>query len=461
MTSFFKISEKTAHPLQAIEIIQDLEFFLKNFSNTKIIALAKVLGNSNFLARWVKRHSNKALEVLEENLDVPWNLERFQLSLNEKISHVAPEDQEKILEVLLDFKYRQLFRITLRDIGLEKNFSEIGAELSYLACSILQGAFSWQKSTLESQWGQVFLEDSGANHFSVLGMGKLGGSELNFSSDLDLIYFYDQDQGEVKFNGTISSRTPHEYFCKLFEKTTQLLGKKTSEGFLYRIDLELRPEGKAGAMANSLDAMENYYEIFGANWEKQALLKAAWAAGNSELCQKLLQRLHPFIYPKNIGFDFLKDLRNMKEKLSASIQNSSQSGFHIKLGKGGIREIEFFVQSLQILYAGKIPELQTTNTLMTLGGLEKFQLISPLKYQALQGAYFFLRTLENRLQQIEEQQTHRLPQSSEELALLARRMGYEDTELRKAKDHLLDDLQLHCEQVEISFQEMFDRSTEA
>lgn len=423
----------------------------------KVEALLRVLGNSDFLARWATRYPERAATALDGDLERPWSDEDFLAELSHLQAMAPGKDEEFLVSVLLEFKYRHLFRISLRDLGLRKPFAEIAGEFSALARSILQISFEWQNRRLQAEYGLPRLsKDAAEIPFAALAMGKLGGNELNFSSDVDLIYFYGSDEG----SGGPQGLGPHEYFTKLSERCSYFLQRKNSEGFLYRVDLELRPEGKAGTIANSLDAMEDYYENFGAPWEKQAMIRASRGAGDAALVAEFLQRIHPFVYPKLRDFSFLKDMKSMKEKIMQAVRARPQRGFNLKLGDGGIREVEFFVQALQLLFGGREHSLQIANTLEAMRRLGKAGLIEPEEEAELSEAYVFLRTMEHRLQLVEEQQTHELPQDAEELRDLARRMGYDDVDAEAATEKMLRDLELRRGRVQSRFEALLSNRFE-
>ncbi len=458
------IADETAHPAQAREVYQTLLPALNSLPGTsapgKQEALLRVLGNSNFLARWARRHPEGVAEILNRDLSAPRSQDEFFAEARSFYDKPEGIDETELAERLLDFKYRHLFRISLRDVGMRRPFREIVAEFSGLARAILQAALDWQSSELRKECGPALsLEDPPTEiPFCILAMGKLGGNELNFSSDVDLIYFYGSDQGKIAKK---PEWNPHEYFTKLAERVSAFLRRKTAEGFLYRVDLELRPEGKSGALVNGIDAMEDYYETFGHDWEKQAMIRASLAAGDAELCRDFLRRIHPFVFPKMSDFGFLDRLARMKEKILESIRQRLNQAFHVKLGEGGIREAEFFVQSLQLLFGGRYPELQIPNTLEVLPRLRDAGLIEASEEAALETAYTFLRTMEHRLQLAEEQQTHELPETDEELRQLARRMGYADRDANEATARMLRDLQKHRLTVQSIFNDLMSKRYEA
>jgi [glutamine synthetase] adenylyltransferase / [glutamine synthetase]-adenylyl-L-tyrosine phosphorylase len=445
----------TAAPDQAIHAFDVVHSHLKSkstLSQSLIDATLSVFGNSNFFARWAQSNPEKVASLLEhgeKHLKKISTLNDLLEILQRQIPKFKSLDRSAIAKALIDFKYQQLFRITLKDVGWGHPFTEVAGEFSDLAKAILEFALAWHLAHFEEQIG-IPLSISKASRplpYSIMAMGKLGGHELNFSSDIDIIYLYGSDKGDVLSHGSRMELSPHEYFSKLSERITQFFNQKTAEGFLYRVDLELRPEGKSGTLANSLDAMEAYYESFGADWERQAMIKAGLAAGDPKLFQQFLSMIHPFIYRKSTDFNFLGSLREMKEKIVQDVRAKFSHAFHVKLGEGGIREIEFFVQCLQLLFGSKLATLQTPNTLEALRRLHQAHLIDTEEEQKLSQAYIFLRTMEHRLQLIEEQQTHQLPTTQAELNQLARRMGYSDEDVHQATDSMLNKLETHRDYV--------------
>lgn len=456
--SLAELRRWTAYPERALEVAGPcLSHALSAKDSRKVQALLRVLGNSDFLSRWARRYPERAATVLDGNLERPWDDEDFLAELRHLQVMDPGKSEEFLVSALLELKYRHLFRISLRDVGLGMAFAEIAGEFSALARAILQVSLERQNQRLQAEHGQPRLRKNAAEiPFAALAMGKLGGNELNFSSDVDLIYFYGSDEGSSGPQGL----GVHEYFTKLAERFSAFLQRKNSEGFLYRVDVELRPEGKSGALTNSLDAMEEYYESFGAPWEKQAMIRASRGAGDAGLVAEFLRRIHPFVYPKLSDFSFLKDMKVMKEKIVQAVRSRPERGFNLKLGDGGIREVEFFVQALQLLYGGRHHSLQIANTLEAMQRLAKARLIEPQEESELSDAYVYLRTMEHRLQLVEEQQTHELPQDPEELRALARRMGYADADPDAATEKMLQDLELRRRRVQSRFEALLSNRFE-
>ncbi|MDW7643957.1 MAG: bifunctional [glutamate--ammonia ligase]-adenylyl-L-tyrosine phosphorylase/[glutamate--ammonia-ligase] adenylyltransferase [Desulfuromonadales bacterium] len=337
---------------------------------------------------------------------------------------------------LRQYKAREVLRIGSRDLCGLANLQEVTAELSALAAATLQRAYEVCDHLLRQECGTPLLDAPDGTcpmepEFTILGMGKFGGRELNFSSDIDIIYFYSSERGRTTGiddgrGGRKNSLHLHQYFVKLSEMITRAIGEVTADGFVFRVDLRLRPEGNSGEMANSLRSAEVYYESWGQSWERAAMLKARPVAGSIALGERLLRNLEPFIYRRYLDYAMVEDIKTMKQKINQSLTREQEGELNLKLGRGGIREIEFFIQALQLIYAGKNMALREKNSLRALTVLHKEGLIEEADYQVLTGAYIFLRTVEHRIQVVQERQTHSLPVDRRELESLARRCGFPD-----------------------------------
>jgi [glutamine synthetase] adenylyltransferase / [glutamine synthetase]-adenylyl-L-tyrosine phosphorylase len=344
----------------------------------------------------------------------------------------AVTDFTALLKTLRCFKRSEILRIASRDLNGLAPLEEVTAELSSLAAACLQVAHDVCRQSLIREYGTpLVLTESGPRpaEMTVVGMGKLGGNELNFSSDIDIIYFYESDNGETSgikdssgdSRGVVSL---HAFFNKLGEMISKALSLATEDGFVFRVDVGLRPEGKSGDMAVSLRSAEIYYESWGQSWERTAMLKARPVAGSLDLGERLLKTLQPFVYRKYLDYNLIEDMKNMKLKIDASLTRSMEGETNLKLGRGGIREIEFFIQALQLVYAGKNPLLRERNSLKALDTLLTARLISEEDHLRLSDAYRFLRTVEHRIQVVQERQTHNLPTKDHEILALARRCGF-------------------------------------
>jgi glutamate-ammonia-ligase adenylyltransferase len=346
---------------------------------------------------------------------------------------VSPETgYSALLPILRRFKVMEVLRIAARDLNGLAPLEEVTAELSSLAAAALQVAHDVSRRILIAEHGVPLMQTPAGfreAELTIMGMGKLGGRELNFSSDIDLIYFYSSGEGETAGvadgQGGMKGKIPlHSFFVKLAEMITRAVSQVTEDGFVFRIDLGLRPEGKSGEMAVSLDAAATYYEYWGQTWERAAMLKARPVAGSLELGERLLAVIEPFIHRKYLDYNLIEDMMAMKKKIDASLARKQEGEYNIKLGRGGIREIEFFIQALQLVYAGKNPALRHRNSLQALAALRDARIVTEDDYNALRESYRFLRTVEHRIQMVQERQTHNIPQKEDELRALARRCGY-------------------------------------
>ncbi|MDP9187398.1 MAG: hypothetical protein M3O72_08605, partial [Verrucomicrobiota bacterium] len=329
--------------------------------------------------------------------------------------HRAPENDVAAnnFRVLRRWKNKEMTRIALRELANAAALEETTAELSQLAEICVREVFA--------HWNAKFRESFGspAADFGVLALGKLGSRELNHSSDVDLIFLYSEE-------GEVSPRVSHhQWFNRLAEKILETFAKRDPEGALFRVDLRLRPEGSAGPLARSLESMENYYAGFGETWERIALIKARGIAGDRELAYEFLRQHQPFIYPRSPTPDLLDEIAKIKRRIERDVIRSDSLERDVKLGRGGIREIEFVVQTLQFIHGGRHIFLRETSTLDALRGLSRLELIPRKEVAGLDQAYRFLRQVEHRLQIEAEQQTHTVPREPTALNRLARSLGFD------------------------------------
>ncbi len=324
------------------------------------------------------------------------------------VENEKPSDIGGWQRLLRHFKYRQMIRIVARDLDSFPPVQEIVSEWSDVADLLISAAYDAAYDIYARQFGAP---DNCVG--TVIALGKLGGSELNMSSDVDLLCLYATDDG-----GKISN---HEFYTKVIALMTRHLSAVTEDGFAFRCDHDLRPEGPKGPLVNSIDAAERYYETFGADWERQALIRARPVAGDLKLGNLFIEFVTPFVYRKSLFISDLSHLREMKKLMEAKARDSVQD---IKLGRGGIRELEFLVQAFQQVYGGKVKSVRRPNTFDAIEALEKNSLIHPHGALALKDAYAFLRRTENMLQIAGDQQTHALPS---DLSGLARCMKTDET----------------------------------
>ncbi len=285
--------------------------------------------------------------------------------------------------------------------------------------------------------------------YFILGMGKLGARELNYSSDIDLIVLYDADR--------VRGASPDTLGPLFVKATRQLLGlidQRTADGYVFRTDLRLRPDPAATPLAVSVEAAEAYYESVGQNWERAAMIKARPVAGDIEAGNAFLRNLRPYVWRKHLDFAAIQDVHSIKRQITAYRGGAriAVNGHNIKLGRGGIREIEFFCQTQQLIWGGRIPELRQRRTVDTLNVLAELGRIEPQTTEEMIAAYRFLRRLEHRLQMINDEQTHELPEDDAGVARIATFMGYVDA--RKFRDDLLH----HLGRVEHHYAHLFEES---
>jgi [glutamine synthetase] adenylyltransferase / [glutamine synthetase]-adenylyl-L-tyrosine phosphorylase len=314
------------------------------------------------------------------------------------------------------WKSREMTRIALRELADAADLEETTAELSQLAEICVTEVYTHWNAQLRASLGSPSAE------FAVLALGKLGGRELNHSSDIDLFFLY-SDEGQV--SPRVSN---HEWFNQLAEKILKTFIAADPKGPLFRVDLRLRPEGSAGPMARSLESMENYYAGFGETWERLALIKVRGICGSRELAYEFSRVLQPFIYPKSPTPDLFEEIANIKRRIERDVVGADKLERNVKLGRGGIREIEFVVQTLQFIHGARHTFLQETNTLTALRALAQLELIPQNEVLDLDRAYRFLRRIEHRLQIDAEQQTHTVPQEPEALMRLALSLGFDSTQ---------------------------------
>ena len=381
--------------------------------------LSRLCGTSQFLADTLRRHPTLLAWLLEPRTMRPWLADELEADLS---SNLRPfKEREGRLNTLRRFKYRHLLRIGCRDILGDADLTVTTEELSRLADVSLRAACRWAEERLTAQYGTPVGPDGTPTGFAVIGMGKLGGDELNYSSDIDLIFAYGDD-GDT--TGGDSSRLPNgDFFTEAVRLIADSLEAVTEEGHAFRVDLRLRPEGRMGALILSLDGYRTYFANRAELWERQALIKARFCAGDPDVGARFLDLARPFVFRPGLDPAIVALVRKMKRAIDESLSAKGDSHRNVKLGPGGIREVEFLVQALQLLYGGDDPWLRERNSLRAIFRLIERGYLSPDRGRFLGEALTYLRTVEHRLQILHEFQTHRLPEDPEELGRLARRVG--------------------------------------
>lgn len=325
-------------------------------------------------------------------------------------------DEHSLLKILRHYRRREMVRIAWRDLAGWASLTETLADLSHLADALVDNALNKVYQRLTQQFGvpmsKAELKADGTvitpaqqQYLVVIGMGKLGGQELNFSSDIDLIFAY-PEAGE-----TVGGRIPQtnqEFFVRVGQQLINALHQINADGFVFRVDMRLRPFGDSGALALNFDAMEDYYQAHARDWERYALIKARAIAGDKNAGEQLLNDLKPFIYRRYLDYSAFESLRNMKALIDQETRRKGLTN-NLKLGVGGIREVEFSCQVFQLIRGGRERDLQSRRLLPTLERLKAHRLLSAKEVQQLHEGYCFLRLAENHLQAIDDRQTQTLP----------------------------------------------------
>jgi [glutamine synthetase] adenylyltransferase / [glutamine synthetase]-adenylyl-L-tyrosine phosphorylase len=314
------------------------------------------------------------------------------------------------------WKGREMTRIAVRELANVASLEETTCELSQVAEICIRNVFEHWNTELRQQYGSPTAE------FAILALGKLGGGELNHSSDVDLLFLYSE---EGQLTAHISY---HEFFNRLGKRILETFSTQHPAGSLFRVDLRLRPEGSAGPLARSLESMENYYAGFGETWERLALIKARGIGGSRELAYEFLRQHQPFIYPKSPSPDLLDEIASIKRRIERDIVGADKLERDVKLGRGGIREIEFIVQTLQLIHGARHPFLQESGMLKALRALRQLDLLPREEVLTCDNTYRFLRRVEHRLQIEAEQQTHIVPREAEALRRLALSLRFPSSE---------------------------------
>ncbi len=385
--------------------------------------IAKLGGTSQFLADTLRRRPTLLPWLLEPGTMRQWLADELEAELDQ--SARAFDRPEARWNALRRFKYRQLLRIGCRDILGDADLTVTTEELSRMADVCLSAAWRWAEADLRHRYGAPWGQDGTSTGLAVIGMGKLGGDELNYSSDIDLVFVYGDD-GET--SGGSAGRVPNgDYFARGARAIVEAIESVTDEGYAFRVDLRLRPEGRMGGVILSLEGYRAYLAERAELWERQALIKARFCAGDAGVAARFFAIVRPFVFRPGVEPDIVAEVRGMKAQIDASLRAKGVERRHVKLGVGGIREVEFLVQALQLLYSGDDPWLRERNSLRAIFRLTERGYLPQSLGRFLGEALVFLRTVEHRLQIVDEFQTHTLPEEPAALARLARRLGSTET----------------------------------
>ncbi|MEY0764930.1 MULTISPECIES: bifunctional [glutamate--ammonia ligase]-adenylyl-L-tyrosine phosphorylase/[glutamate--ammonia-ligase] adenylyltransferase [Providencia] len=380
----------------------------------------QVLSFSDFAFKKVRAHSQFLLEIRSQPPKADeWK--SYASWLSQELSSVSHE--EHLMRVLRIFRHYILVRCAWMQVLEISTQEETIYQLSILAETLVVAARDWLYQEYSQSWGTPCNAEGKPQPLLVLGMGKLGGRELNFSSDIDLIFAYPEN-GVTQ--GGRKELDNAQFFTRLGQKLIRVLDQVTEYGFVYRVDMRLRPFGDSGPLVFSFSALEDYYQEQGRDWERYAMVKARIMGADSlhyEACLRKL--LRPFVYRRYIDFSVIQSLRNMKNMIEREVRRRGLVN-NIKLGAGGIREVEFVSQVFQLIRGGREPVLQSQSLFSTLQGIRELALLTEDQVDILQDGYLFLRRVENLLQSIDDQQTQTLPEDTLNQTRLAWGMGFAD-----------------------------------
>jgi [glutamine synthetase] adenylyltransferase / [glutamine synthetase]-adenylyl-L-tyrosine phosphorylase len=408
------------HHAQADASLAPLAAALEGTRATRL--LAGIFSGSTFLTGLIERDPARLEKILTTAPEV--RLEWLKAELASRLSTAAT--RADVMRALREFKSEVALLTALADLAGVWPVLIVTGALSECADAALHGAvdFLFREAVTRGQWLAEADGSASPSGYIVLAMGKYGADELNYSSDIDLIVFYDRDRIR-----TAPGVEPQGFFVRLTRDLVQLMAERTGDGYVFRTDLRLRPDPGATQIALSTAAALIYYESFGQNWERAALIKARACAGDLEAGRELLDELAPFIWRKYLDYAAIADVHAMKRQIYAyrGFGHIAVAGHNIKLGRGGIREIEFFVQTQQLIAGGRQPELRSRQTLEATAKLAERGWIKPRVAEELTEAYLYLRRIEHRLQMVADEQTHEVPDDAARLESFALFCGYPDT----------------------------------
>jgi len=381
---------------------------------------ARVLACSEFVARACIARSGLLSDLVRSGDLAHAGKSRDRLARMQEAAQACADDAA-LKQALRHIRQREMVRIAWRDLagwaGLDETLSALSDLADHCLHVALESLFQW---AISRDGRPMEIHSGQPARFVVLGMGKLGGQELNFSSDIDLIFAY-TDDGQTDRTGL----TNHEFFLRLGQRLIQALNEQTGDGLVFRVDMRLRPNGASGPLALSFEAMEQYYQIHGRTWERYALIKSRPVAGDADAGKTLLNTLRPFVYRRYLDYTAIEEIREMKAAIHRELLRKGIET-NIKLGPGGIREVEFIGQAFQLIRGGRDPRLQERRLLPVLSLLATEGDLTPQTERELREAYVFLRNTEHRLQMINDQQTQVLPADGRDRLRVAAGMGFPD-----------------------------------
>lgn len=435
--------------------------------------LCAIFGNSDALAFTLIRDPTLVYWLAGQDvLSKPPTRTGMERALRATLDRVTATELK--LDALRRFRRREMLRIGVRDLLRLADVTETTGSLSDLASVLIDAAYHVVDADLKTQHGVPMHKDRKGRWvetgFTVIGMGKLGGHELNYSSDVDLLYVCESHEGITRSVGRGRAASPvqpgisnEEYFERLARQLTKALAEQTHEGSVYRVDLRLRAEGTVGQLTRSLDDYAKYYRTRGQVWERLALLKSWPVAGSMDVGKAFVKMVRSFVLaPSSAKPDMkqvlavVEDVRLVKERIDAKLAERGHEQRNVKLGVGGIREIEFLVQTIQVLAGRRLPRIMDRGTLGSLARLQKVGMLSSKQQADLARAYQFLRDVEHKLQMVHDLQTHALPDQAHELERCAIRMGYKNDHRSAALRRFKADHAAHTTVVHDAFRSFFE-----
>ena len=377
---------------------------------------------SDFVANLCIRSPELLVDLLSGgDLQRDFDIEDFVSAFNARLSE--PLDEAQLTIALRQFRQQAYLRLSWRDVVGLASTAQSCKELAAIADAVIREGLNWAMKWESESCGQPVGEHSGEQQeLVILGMGKLGGEELNYSSDIDLIFVF-PETGHTQ--GGQRSLTNNEFFTRVARRLIRMLDAYTEHGRVFRVDMRLRPFGEAGPLVISFDAFEEYYQAHGRDWERYALLKARAITGKPEFKQQLSELIRPFVFRRYIDFGIIDELRTIKSMISRQERRRGMEQ-NVKLGPGGIREAEFIVQSFQLVRGGREQALRVRNFQQALNHIVECDLMNQQHADKLAEAYWFLRRVENAVQMYADQQAHDLPADGVQQQRLAHLMGYAD-----------------------------------
>lgn len=400
--------------------LADLPFDLaQGKTNLEGLKLARVWACSPFVGKQCTQNP-QILQSLLETGDLQKAYEDDSRMRQQLAAIPDDASEEELMRGLRLFRQREMVRIAWRDLAGWSELQESLRDLSQLAEVAIQATVARQQAAMAERFGKPCNADGEEQPLLVLGMGKLGGRELNFSSDIDLIFVY-PEHGTTQ--GGRKSVDNQEYFTRLGQKIIHILNSITADGFVFRVDMRLRPFGDSGPLAIHFDALEDYYQAHAREWERYACIKARAITGSEAQREALNKLLRPFVFRRYLDFSAFASLRDLKSQIDQEILRKGNE-HNVKLGQGGIREVEFICQAIQLLRGGRQPGLQVKHLLSTLELIGEYDLLPDIAINELREAYCFLRNTEHRIQSIDDRQTQLLPEDELNRTRLYYAMGF-------------------------------------